>query len=57
MKRRALALGIDIKGLVRTPEQLQQMQQEQIMQQQQMMVAQQAGPQIIDNMMSQGEQQ
>ena len=57
MKRRALALGIDIKGLVRTPEQLQQMQQEQMMQQQQMMVAQQAGPQIIDNMMSQGEQQ
>ena len=57
MKRRALALGIDIKGLVRTPEQLQQMQQEQMMQQQQMMMAQQAGPQIIDNMMSQGEQQ
>ena len=57
LKRRAMALGIDTKGLVRTPEELQMMQQQAMQQQQQMMLAQQAGPRVIDNMMSQGEQQ
>ena len=57
LKRRAMALGIDTKGLVRTPEELQEMQQQAMQQQQQMMLAQQAGPRVIDNMMSQGEQQ
>jgi|TARA_R100000655_G_scaffold94765_1_gene136334 hypothetical protein len=46
LKRRAMALGIDTKGLVRSPEELAQMQQ---MQQQQMMM-QQVAPQVMDQM-------
>ena len=55
LKRRALALGIDIKGLVRSPEELAMMQQ----QQQQAMMAQQMGPQLMDQVnqqMTQGDQ-
>ena len=48
LKRRALALGIDTKGLVRSPEELAQMQ---AMQQQQAM-AQQMAPQIAAQMNS-----
>ncbi len=44
LKRRAMALGIDTKGLVRSPEELAQMQQ----QQQQQMMAQQMAPQIME---------
>ena len=43
LKRRAMALGIDTKGLVRTPEQLAQMQAAQ----QQAMMAQQLAPQVM----------
>ena len=55
LKRRAMALGIDIKGLVRSPEELAMMQQ----QQQQAMMAQQMGPQLMDQVnqqMTQGDQ-
>tara|TARA_R100001015_G_scaffold19143_1_gene15144 strand:- start:5224 stop:6741 length:1518 start_codon:yes stop_codon:yes gene_type:complete len=51
LKRRALALGIDTKGLVRSPEELAQMQQAQ----QQQMMAQQMAPQMMEQM-TQGEQ-
>ena len=55
LKRRAMALGIDTKGLVRSEEELQQMQQQAMMQQQQAMMAQQMGPQMAEQMMPQGE--
>ena len=51
LKRRALALGIDTKGLVRTQEELAQMQQAQ----QEQMLAQQMAPQIMEQA-TQGDQ-
>ncbi len=48
LKRRAMALGIDTKGLVRSKEELAEIQQQQQMAQQQQMMAQQMAPQMME---------